>query len=159
MFIFSQSSIDWRYQCSFTVATKMPQNVKHFSWLAEEGHEAAPVAVAREAVQCTDTPDNDNSVYTSCEQEKSFDENKSQLVGAKKIWLLEHNYIHKLRCVSNSELYSAKWHQMYYHVSCIHLCQYTCLSCYSLWYWFVYWYGLCVIVIVSIIRICNHSSF
>ena len=61
----------------------MSQDVKHFSWLAEEGHEAAPVAVVREAVQCTDTPDNDNSIYTSCEQEKSFDEEKSALVSAK----------------------------------------------------------------------------
>ena len=59
----------------------MSQDVKHFS----EGHEAAPVAVMREAVQCTDIPDNDNSIYTSCEQEKCYDENKSQLVGAKKI--------------------------------------------------------------------------
>ena len=63
----------------------MSQDVKHFSWLAEEGHEAAPVAVVREAIQCTDTPDNDNSIYTSCEQEKCYDGKKSQLVGDKKI--------------------------------------------------------------------------
>ena len=62
----------------------MSQDVKHFSWLAEEGHEAAPVAVVREAVQCTDIPDNDNSIYTSCEQEKSFDEEKSEFVGDKR---------------------------------------------------------------------------
>ena len=63
----------------------MSQDVKHFSWLAGGGHEAAPAAVVREAVQCTDIPDNDNSIYTSCVQEKSFDEGKSELVGAKKI--------------------------------------------------------------------------
>ena len=58
---------------------------KHFSGLAEEGHEAAPAAPVRKAVQCTDIPDNENSIYTSWEQEKSFDEKKSQLVGVKKI--------------------------------------------------------------------------
>ena len=63
----------------------MSQDVKHFSWLAEEGHETAPVAVVREAVQCTDVPDNDNSIYTSCEQEKSFAEEKSELAGVKKM--------------------------------------------------------------------------
>ena len=63
----------------------MSQDVKHFSWLAEEGHEAAPVAVVREAVQCTDIKDNNNSIYTSCEQEKSYVKEKSQLVCAKKI--------------------------------------------------------------------------
>ena len=56
---------------------------KHFLWLAE-GHEAAPVAVVRETVQCTDIPDNDDSFYISCEQEKSFDEEKSELVGGKR---------------------------------------------------------------------------
>ena len=59
----------------------MSQDVKHFSWLAEA---AAPVAVVREAIQCIETPDNDNSIYTSCVQEKSFDEEKSELVGAKR---------------------------------------------------------------------------
>ena len=62
----------------------MSQDVKHFSWLAEA---AAPVAVVREAIQCIETPDNDNSIYTSCVQEKSFDEEKSELVGAKR-WLV-----------------------------------------------------------------------
>ena len=76
--------IDQRCLCSFTVATKMSEIVpKHFSWLAE-GHEEAPVAVVRKAVQCTDTPDNDDSFYTNCEQEKSFDKEKSELVGAKR---------------------------------------------------------------------------
>ena len=59
----------------------MPKTV-NFAWLPEEGHEAAATAVAKEAVQCTDT-DNMNyedSIYASYEKETNFIKEKSRLV-------------------------------------------------------------------------------
>ena len=65
----------------------MSQMVKRLQGQAglEEGQEkgAPTIAVAREAVQCTDRTDNMNYedfIYISCVEEKKFDETKSKFV-------------------------------------------------------------------------------
>ena len=54
----------------------MSDTLKLFPWLAEEEHDAGAV---REPIQCTDN-DNMNSIYASCEEEKNYIKEKSQLV-------------------------------------------------------------------------------
>ena len=60
--------------------------IKVFQGQAEpEGHETTTAAVARKTVQCTDTTEIMNhedfiTYYTNCEKEKSYEEEKSELV-------------------------------------------------------------------------------
>ena len=82
----------------------MSQDVKDFVWLANE---AAPMTVMREAVQCTETPDNDNTIYTSCEQEKCYVEKKklsqfSNSLDYQLIWACLYSLLGKLIGVSIS---------------------------------------------------------
>ena len=58
--------------------------IKIFQGQAEpERYETTTAAVAREAVQCTDTTDilnYEDFIYTNCDEEKSYEEEKSELV-------------------------------------------------------------------------------
>ena len=71
--------------CSAGCIQAMSHMVNHFQGLAgPEGHETSTVAaVVREPVQCTESTYNENyedSVYTSCEEEKYYNKEKSELV-------------------------------------------------------------------------------
>ena len=65
----------------------MSQEVKHFqgqAGLEEVQETTTPTTAVARAVQCTEATNNMNYyedfIYTSCEEEKSFDEDKSELV-------------------------------------------------------------------------------
>ena len=60
----------------------MSDMLKPFPWLAEGGYDAGATAAVRDAIQCTDTGNMnyEDSIYASCEEEKNYIKEKSQLV-------------------------------------------------------------------------------